>query len=146
MRQSQPVVGVVDTSEELTQILSWVAEDAGGQPVVTYVPDLKRGEPDPAVFLQDHDPRVLLWDIGLPYAENWAFFHAVCTSPAGQGRTYILTTTNKGALEDLVGPTSAHEVVGKPFDIDELITTVQQALPAAPATDPPTGADREDAA
>ena len=126
--QSPPVVGVVDTSEELAALLAAVAEEAGGRPVVTFVPDLKRSQPHPEAFLTEHNPRVLLWDIALPYEENWAFFQRVRTSPAGQGRTYLLTTTNRAALESLVGPTPVHEVVGKPFDLDALITAVRQAL------------------
>ena len=133
MPENQPVIAVVDTSEELAELLCMVAEAAGGRPVVTYVPGLKRGQPDPAAFLQEHDPPVLLWDIALPYEENWAFFQGVCSSPAGQGRTYLLTTTNKTALERLVGPTPAYEVVGKPLDIEGLIASVRQAL-AGPAT------------
>ena len=126
--QPAPVVGIVDTSEELATLLCLVAQEAAGRPVVTYVPDLKRGDPPPDAFLTEHDPRVLLWDIALPYAENWAFFQTVCTSPAGQGRTYLLTTTNQAALEELVGPTPVHEVLGKPFDIEALIAAVGQAL------------------
>ncbi len=133
---NRPVVAIVDTSEELAELLCLVAESAGGQPVVTYVPDLKRGQPDPAAFLTAHDPRLLFWDIALPYEENWAFFQQVCQSAAGQGRAYLLTTANKRVLEQLVGPTPAHEVVGKPWDLDALIARVQQRL-GEPATPTP---------
>lgn len=33
------------------------------------------------------------------------------------GRKIVLTTTNKKRLEELVGPTDAFEIVGKPYDL-----------------------------
>ncbi len=52
-------------------------------------------------------------------------------SEAGQGRTYILTTTNKCALEAFVGEAPALELMGKPYDIDTLVDAVRRALPTA---------------
>jgi hypothetical protein len=41
----------------------------------------------------------------------------------------VLTTTNKRALDALVGRTPAQELVGKPFDLDALVQAVRRALP-----------------
>jgi DNA-binding NtrC family response regulator len=40
----------------------------------------------------------------------------------------LLTTTNKDALAECVGSTEALEIVGKPYDLDELLTAVRRAL------------------
>ena len=104
--------------------------------MVAFVADLKRGEPTPDAFFAAHDPRAVLWDIAIPYEANWAFFQRVAASEAAQGRAFVLTTTNKTALERLVGPTPVHEVVGKPFDIEVLAQVLRHA---------PTGADRTEA-
>ena len=41
---------------------------------------------------------------------------------------FVLTTTNKPALDALVGPTDALEIIGKPFDLDQLVAAVRRAL------------------
>ena len=126
--QPRPLVAIVNTSEEISELLRQVFEDEGFQAVVAYVTDFKRGEPDAGAFLTQHDPRVVVWDIAIPYEENWEFFQSVQRSEAGRGRWFVLTTTNRRVLEQLVGPTGAFELVGKPFDLYELVETVRKAL------------------
>jgi hypothetical protein len=43
----------------------------------------------------------------------------------------VLTTTNKRVLEPLAGPTPAHELVGKPFDLGVLVDAVHRAVEKA---------------
>jgi CheY-like chemotaxis protein len=127
---SAPLVAIINTSEEVAGLLKLILEGDGYRTATTYVPHLKRDEPSASVFLQEHDPPVIVYDIGIPYEENWAFFRAIEQSPAAQGRRFVLTTTNKRVLEGLVGPTSTHELVGRPFDLDEISDAVRRALPS----------------
>ncbi len=57
----------------------------------------------------------------------WAYFQEVQASDALRDRRLILTTTNKRALEQLVGPTPTHELVGTPFDMEALLAAVRRA-------------------
>ena len=123
-----PVVAVVQTSEDIVHLLCDVLTGGGFQPVVGYVPDFREVRQDFAAFLAEHDPVVLIWDIALPYEQNWAYFQQVAQSDAARGRRFVLTTTNKRALETLVGATSAHELIGKPYDLDELLAAVHRAV------------------
>ena len=45
-----------------------------------------------------------------------------------QRREFVLTTTNKPALEQLVGDTEALEIIGKPYDLRRVIDAVRAAL------------------
>jgi DNA-binding NtrC family response regulator len=54
--------------------------------------------------------------------------------PAAAGRRWVLTTTNKGALDELVGSTPALEIIGKPFDLDQMLETVKRAFAELEAT------------
>lgn len=122
------VVAIVNTSEELSAMLAAVFRMEGFRTVVAYIPDLKRGQPSIEAFLAQNRPHVVVWDIAIPYEENWAFFQTVSQSEIGQRYRFVLTTTNKAALERLVGETPAHELVGKPFDIDEIVAAVRRAV------------------
>ena len=125
---SAPVVAVVNTSEDISRLLSEVLIIEGFHPVVGYAIDFREGRQDVAAFLAEHDPAALIWDIALPYEQNWTYFQQVAQSDAARGRRFVLTTTNKQALERLVGPTAAHELLGKPYDLDELMAAVHRAV------------------
>jgi DNA-binding NtrC family response regulator len=123
-----PTVAVINASEEIAEMLSMVLQHAGIPTVMAYPLDFKRGRQDLAIFLTNYDPPVVVFDIAIPYAENWAFFERVRDSAAGRGRTFIVTTTNKRALEEIVGGTGAHEIIGKPYDLDAIVDAVRRAL------------------
>ncbi len=126
------VVAILNTSEDIVALLSELLRSDGFRPVVGFIPDFREGRQDLAAFLREHDPAAIIWDIALPYDRNWAFFQQVSGSAAARGRRVVLTTTNKRALDGLVGPTPAHELVGKPYDIDVLLAAVHRATGAAP--------------
>jgi CheY-like chemotaxis protein len=127
-----PLVAVINTSEDVATLLQTIVEDEGYQTVVAYVPDLRRDNPDPLEFLQQHDPAVVVWDIAVPYELNWSFFQTVERRGGFTNRGVVLTTTNVEALEELVGPTGAHELIGKPFDLDQIVAAVRRASTPAP--------------
>ena len=125
------VVAIVNTSDDIVTFLRALLAGDGFRPVVGFVPDFREGRQDLAAFLHAHDPAAIIWDIAFPYDRNWAYFQEVRGSDATRGRRFVLTTTNKRALEELVGPTPAHELVGKPYDLDALLAAVHRAAGTA---------------
>jgi DNA-binding NarL/FixJ family response regulator len=79
-------------------------------------------------FMAQHRPHVIVFDVSFPYESNWQRFLEFrelgheCRVPV------VLTTTNKDALTECIGSTEALEIVGKPYDLDELLTAVRRAL------------------
>lgn len=126
-----PVVAIVNTSEDIASFLSALLTAEGFRPVAAFVPDFRDGKRDLGAFLAEYQPAAIIWDIALPYDLNWAYFQTVRNSPVGRDQRFVLTTTNKHALDDLVGPTPAHEIVGKPYDLDELLAAVHRAVGTA---------------
>jgi DNA-binding response OmpR family regulator len=78
----------------------------------------------------DHrKPDVVIFDISPPYKENWDFFKTLRDSKAMEGRGLVLTTTNKNRLDETVGKDSeALEIVGKPYDLDQIKEAIYAAL------------------
>ena len=125
-------VAIINTAIETIELMRQVFEDEGFRVsggTDSLVPQFKRGKSDLRAFLDREQPDVVVWDIALPYAENWRYFQEQADADVFAGRGVVLTTTNKQALDSMVGPTPTIEVVGKPFDIDALTNAVRQASP-----------------
>ena len=125
------VVAVVNSSEDTVEMLREALVLHGFTSVVTgHVHDIKVGATDWPAFLAEHDPAVIVYDLSIPYDQNWTFLKLLLDTDSMRGRKIVMTTTNKGRLEELVGPTDAFEIVGKPYDLDKIVAAVIAALPA----------------
>ncbi len=50
-----------------------------------------------------------------------------------QSRQFVMTSTNAQRLQELVGShQQVYEIVGKPFDLDEVVRAVKEAARARP--------------
>ena len=95
---ARPIVAVFNSSSDTVELLRTVLEANGLHTVPGHIGELKKGELDFVAF-----------------------------QPA-QGCRFILTTTNKPALDKLVGETEALEIIGKPYDLDRVVAAVRAAL------------------
>ena len=127
---TSPLVAVINTSEQLIALLRLALESEGYRTVTAFTHELKSRDIDLAAFLQEHDARVIVYDIAVPYEENWDFFQELLRMPSVASRQFVLTTTNKRALDELVGPTRTLEIIGKPFDLAQFLDAVRGALRA----------------
>ena len=73
-QRDQPCIAIINTSEETLQLLQELMMDAGFASVSAYVPEFKRGERDIGAFFREYQPQAVLYDIAIPYIENWKFF------------------------------------------------------------------------
>jgi DNA-binding NarL/FixJ family response regulator len=123
------VVAVVNSSEDTVEMLRECLVHHGFTSVVTgHIHDFKTGEADFPEYLRQHDPAVVVYDVSIPYEKNWTFLRLLLDSESMRGRKVVLTTTNKKRLEELVGPTNAYEIVGKPYDLDQIVGAVQAVI------------------
>ena len=91
--------------------------------------DLKKGNIDFNTFLMINNPRVVIFDISPPYAENWEFFKVLRDSKEMKVRGVVLTTTNKLRLDEIIGDDSkAIEIVGKPYDLKQISDAIENTL------------------
>jgi CheY-like chemotaxis protein len=125
-KQRASMVAIINSSSAVIELLRTLLESAGYETVTAHIDDIKNGGLDLLDFLKTHDPQVVIYDISIPYEENWTFLKLVRDTEAASGRRFVITTTNKQRLEQLVGPTDTLEIVGKPFDLDQVLAAVQR--------------------
>jgi DNA-binding NtrC family response regulator len=128
-RNDVPVIAVFNASEDTVDVLTMFFEREGFRAVGRTWPAREQLTPDVALgFMSQHQPQVLIFDVSFPYDWNWQRFREFqelgdqCRIPT------VLTTTNIRALTECIGPTDALEIVGKPYDLDQLLTAVRRAL------------------
>ena len=120
-----PLMACCNASEDIVELLADVLELAGFR-TTTHVSPAKLG-PDPTIaFLTEVQPQACVYSVSLPYEESWRIFEQVRAAVPDCG--WVVTTTNKRALEALVGPTPSIEVWGKPFNIDDIVGSVRRVL------------------
>ena len=127
------VVALFNASDDTVEMVQRMLDASGVDCLVNCrFADLRKGVVDFAGYLHQHNPEVVIFDISPPYEQNWAFFGRFRDHPAMRGRGLVLTTTNKNRLDEVVGCDSfAIEVVGKPYDLQQIMTAMIGALEQA---------------
>jgi DNA-binding response OmpR family regulator len=124
----KPIVAIFNTNDDLVEALSDIMEEAGYLTVKAHVTDFQKGRDDLLEFLRKHDPQVVVFDVPPPYADHWNFLNLVRSSHAMDGRGLVVTTTSKQHLQEAAGDVDAVEVVGKPFDLQQILDAVKAEL------------------
>ena len=128
-----PVVALFNASDDTVAMVEEMLATSGIHCLVNCrFADLKKGVVNFGAYLREHDPHVVIFDISPPYAQNWAFFKQFREDGAMKGRGLVLTTTNKDRLDEAAGRDSlAIEVVGKPYDLQQIMAAILAVLPPA---------------
>ena len=121
-------VAIINSNEDIIDAIRLMLDDEGYITVSGHVVSFKRGEEDYIKFLKENKPDAIIFDIAPPYEENWNFFRLIANLKESEKTKYILTTTNKRVLEELVGATDTLEIIGKPFDLQDIVNAVKKAV------------------
>ena len=130
-----PVVAVFNTSEDTTDLLRVTFERAGFAVVTAFTHRLRDGQTDLEAFMRLHQPRVVVYDIAVPYEQNWRLYERIRDHPVCRSTQFVLTTLNIAHVQEVAGREQRiYEIVGKPYDLDVLIRAVKEALRARPTS------------
>jgi CheY-like chemotaxis protein len=121
---------VLNSSQDTIDLLKVVLEEQGFLVATAHVSSVKSGELDLLDFVSKHSPDVIVYDVALPYEENWKFLRLLQSSEALKDIRWVITTTHKKRLQELVGDCGqVYEVVGKPYDLAQIMDAIKTAMP-----------------
>jgi CheY-like chemotaxis protein len=130
-----PVVAVFNTSPDTIDFLRQAFERAGLIVATGYTFDIRDGKLDLEAFMRIHRPQAVVYDIAPPYEANWKLFENLREAPALRDLPIVLTSTNIEYVQKLAGRnTQIYEVVGKPFDIEQIVQAAKEAVRARPTS------------
>ena len=133
MAHTPPVVAILNSNDDLVELLRTCLEKAGFVTVTWHVDDVRRGKLDLINFVQQHDPQVIVYDLVPPYDRSWTYLYHLRDSKPLKGRPFVLTSVNsERASEVVAGDDMVFEVVGKEADLDRIVAAVKEASKVRP--------------
>lgn len=130
---ARTVVAIVNTNPDLVNLLRYALEAAGFVAFIIHIEDMRLAEANVGSFLEQHNPRVIVYDVAPPFDQNWRFLDHLRTSTGFKGRQFVLTTMNERRLREVIGDEeSVYEIVGTPEEIDTVVRAVKEASRARP--------------
>jgi DNA-binding NtrC family response regulator len=128
-----PVVAILNSNDDLVELLRHLLEQAGFVTVTGHIDEVRRGELDLVNFIKQHNPSVIVYDLVPPYDRSWNYLYLLRDSEPLRGRPFVLTSVNANRAQEVVGESEmVYEIVGKPFDLDKVVTAVREASKVRP--------------
>jgi CheY-like chemotaxis protein len=130
--ERRPIVAAIfNTSPDIIDLLRRALEPAGIVAVSVMTHQIREGVVDVDGFLRQHNPQVVIYDIAPPYDANWQLFQHIAEMEVMRDRHIVLTSANAQHVERLAGRHErVYEIVGKPLDLDQIVTAVKEAAHA----------------
>lgn len=104
---------------------------ASGFPTNTaHLADIQDGTLDLLAFVDRYKPELVVYDLPRPYERHWNFLKLLRETESLKKATWVLTTTDKKALEAAVGASGVVEIVfGEPYGVPDVVEAVRKAFP-----------------
>ena len=122
-------VAIFNSHAEFIHSLREALQGEGLTSVTALLAEIQDGTLDLVAFLETHNPQVIVYDLPRPFERHWNFLRLLRQTHALRKKIWILTTTDKNALDAAVGTSGVIEIVfGEPYGVREVVEAVRCAL------------------
>ena len=131
-RTRRPLVAILDSRMEFLDALREALETDGYGAVTARLAEIQDGTLDLVAFIDEHDPALIVYDLPRPIERHWNFLRLLRETDSLKARTWILTTTDKHALDAAVGSSAVIDTIfGQPYVVADVVAAVRSALDGA---------------
>jgi DNA-binding NarL/FixJ family response regulator len=122
-------VAIFNSNAEFLHALREALEREGLMTVTALLAEIQDGTLDLVAFLEAHNPQVIVYDLPRPFERHWNFLRVLKQAHGLRRKAWILTTTDKTALDAAVGASGVIEIIfGQPYGVGEVVEAVRNAL------------------
>lgn len=122
-KRPKPVVAIINNNEDLIRMVSDALKEAGCNVASVRLVNARAGKVDLELFVEEHDPDAVIFDLALPYRTNLSILEDLKGTGVLAGRGLVLTTPNARATRDLLR-VEAFEITGLPEEIQAVVREV----------------------
>ena len=126
-------VAIFNSRPDFIEALRGALEVDGFTASTAHLADIQDGTLDLLAFVHLHKPELVVYDLPRPYERHWNFLRLLKEIASLKDVTWVLTTTDKKALEGAVGASGVVEIIfGEPYGVVDVVAAVRKAFPADP--------------
>jgi DNA-binding NarL/FixJ family response regulator len=124
-------VAIFNSRSDFIEGLCAALEAEGFEAVGAHLADIQSGALDLVAFVDRYQPDAIVYDLPRPYESHWNFLRLLKETDSLKDRTWVLTTTDKEALEAAVGASDVVEIIfGEPYGVADVVVELHRALRA----------------
>ncbi|MEO5894801.1 MAG: hypothetical protein ABIS06_03785 [Vicinamibacterales bacterium] len=123
-----PTIAVINGLQDTIEMLEFALQGAGFSTVAAQARDVRNRIVDLAAFCKTHHVAAIIYDIAIPYEENWKFLVELRGTEGDRLPPIVVTTTNQRAMEQVEPRAELLEIIGKPYDLALVVAAVGRAV------------------
>jgi len=124
-------VAIFNSRPDFIEALRVALEADGFTTACAHLADIQNGTLDLLAFVHLHKPELIIYDLPRPYESHWNFLRLLKETASLKAATWVLTTTDKKALEAAVGASGVVEIIfGEPYGVTDVVAAVGKTFPA----------------
>jgi DNA-binding NarL/FixJ family response regulator len=125
-------VAIFNSRPDFIEALRVALEADGFTTACAHLADIQTGVLDLLAFVHLHRPELIVYDLPRPYERHWNFLRLLKETDSLKTATWVLTTTDKKALEAAVGASGVVQIIfGEPYGVTDVVAAVGKMFPAA---------------